>query len=423
VIDEQLQEHEVRGPPEGALDRWGDPIGEDRAAELAAMLYTWVAEGGGNERPGPFAGVRLTGADVFRLAASALAGTEGSVAAAEQRLLEYRVGSERTHAPDLSGLDLTGADLRGAHLEQACLRDARLASVNLSAAHLQQADLSSAKLDQANLFGAHLEGADLSFADVTGAVLAEADLAGAHLRATQLERSNCRKARLNGADLRVTRLAGADLRRATLDERTRLEAVILTDSKDGPAALGDVRWSNADLTQVDWRALKKLGDERFARGFAKSEMYLDVVRGYRQLARALRAQGMNERADRYAHRAHVRLRKTRLRQFRLLRYAGSWLLALLAGYGYRPGRVILAYLLVVGAFAAAYFELTAGGPALSWSDALIASVTAFHGRGFFPTTLPFGGLRATLATGEALVGLLMEIGVVIAFIQRYLSAR
>jgi uncharacterized protein YjbI with pentapeptide repeats len=413
----------VEGSPERARGRWGDPISENRAAELAAMLYTWVEQSGGNERPGPFAGVRLTGADVFRLAASALAAIEGSVAAAEQHLREYRVGSERTHAPDLSGLDLTGADLRGASLQQSCLRDARLASANFSEAHLHQADLNSAKLTQANLFRAHLEGADLSFAEVTDAVLAEADLSSANLRATRLERSNCRKVRLNGADLHETRLAGADLRRATLDDRTRLEAVILTDSKDGPAALGDIHWANADLTQVDWRAVKKLGDERFAREWARPEQYLDVVRGYRQLARALRAQSMNEDADWYAYRSHVRLRRARLRQFRLLRYTGSWLLAMLAGYGYRPGRAILAYLLVVGAFAAAYFELTAGGTALSWSDALIASMTAFHGRGFFPTTLPFGGLRATLATGEALAGLFMEIGVVIAFIQRYLSAR
>jgi hypothetical protein len=48
--------------------RWGDPISEERQAELQRYLDRWVAETNHGERGGPFEGISLTGADVSWLA-------------------------------------------------------------------------------------------------------------------------------------------------------------------------------------------------------------------------------------------------------------------------------------------------------------------------------------------------------------------
>ncbi len=65
-------------PTETTGDRWGDPISEQRQAELQGYLDRWAAETDHGERAGPFefAGLsydeweclKLTGADVFWLA-------------------------------------------------------------------------------------------------------------------------------------------------------------------------------------------------------------------------------------------------------------------------------------------------------------------------------------------------------------------
>jgi len=109
------------------------------------------------------------------------------------------------------------------------------------------------------------------------------------------------------------------------------------------------------------------------------------VRAYRQLAAQLRAQGMNEVADRFLYRAQQLQRRVLLRQGRLGAWLFSWVLALLAGYGYRPGRTVFWYLATVVSFAVAYYLLgPAQGHTFQPDGALVFSVTSFHGRGFFP---------------------------------------
>jgi hypothetical protein len=57
----------------------------------------------------------------------------------------------------------------------------------------------------------------------------------------------------------------------------------------------------------------------------------------------------------------------------------SWFLFLLAGYGYKPGRSFLAYLLVISGFATAYYFLGhTVGPTLSPLGAFVFSMTSFH---------------------------------------------
>jgi hypothetical protein len=170
------------------------------------------------------------------------------------------------------------------------------------------------------------------------------------------------------------------------------------------------------------------------------------VRAYRQLAAQLRAQGMSEVADRFLLRSQICQRRVLLRQplqawrrpWRLPgavgRYLGSWVLALLAGYGYRPGRTILWYLVVIASFAFLYMQATTGWipfglPApsalapLPWYEALILSVSSFHGRGFFQPLQSLGDPVAALAATEAVIGLFIEISFIATFTQRYFGAR
>src|SRR5262249_52267272 len=103
------------------------------------------------------------------------------------------------------------------------------------------------------------------------------------------------------------------------------------------------------------------------RSQARIKHLLDAARAYQQLALALQGQGMSEPAARFAYRAQTLQRKALLRRGKLGRWTFSLALGVLAGYGYRMGRILLAYLLVVGLAALAYWALgTRGyGPALA----------------------------------------------------------
>ncbi len=138
----------------------------------------------------------------------------------------------------------------------------------------------------------------------------------------------------------------------------------------------------------------------------------------------LRAQGLNEAADRFAYRAQV-LRRRVLRHSGTRAYGSylfSWLLDVLAGYGYKPGRTLVAYLAPVLGFAIIYYALghVAGNqPSMSPLYAFIISIISFHGRGFFPAgflpTLPM----SVCAACEAILGLTIEISFIATFTQRY----
>jgi hypothetical protein len=106
-------------------------------------------------------------------------------------------------------------------------------------------------------------------------------------------------------------------------------------------------------------------------------------------------------------------------QHTYIQYLFSLLLDLLAGYGYRPIHTLLWYVLVVGSFAIAY-ALFGHLPALP--NALVYSLTSFHGRGFFPglgseTTLH--NPLVVLAAVGAVVGLFIEISFIATITQRY----
>ena len=313
----------------------------------------------------------------------------------------------------------------GAHLEQAQLEGAHAAGATFNGAFLESAVLNGAGLDGANFYAAHLAWAQATGAHLDGAFLNGAHLESATLNGAHLARADLRETHLEGASLRAAHLESADLRRATFDDKTSLADAVLGTKKLGYASLGDIRWGGIDLTTVDWRQVKRLGDERAARGRDASEGGRAALRAYRQVAAQLRALGMVEEADRFTYRAFAFQRGTLLRSGRLLQYLFSWFLALLTGYGYHPGRALFWYLAIVGGFALAYLQLTTGGftgssPAALWS-AVMFSFGSFHGGGFFQTGQNLGNLAAILPKVEAVIGLIIEATFVITTVRRYLT--
>jgi uncharacterized protein YjbI with pentapeptide repeats len=449
----------------------------------------------------PFFLVELTGADVFWLAARALAETKDmqAVEAAAQRLRAHDVvgfvdelhlrgaildgahleGAFLNNAllehASLNGAYLEGARLWSAHLKGARLREAHLESAELSLAHLEGASLDAAHLEDALLNAAHLEGAHLSDAHLEGTVLAYAHLENAFLHEAHLEGAILVRAHLEGADLEAAYLGGkrlsaaavARIRRLRTDMRTavvkdklppanlqgaflngasRLKGVTLGTPDLGFVSLADVHWGDVNLAVVDWTQTTRgflgirqrieaieLGEERAARQAStqaeiqnqgvKLEMFKLAVRANRQLATALRSQGLNEDADRFAYKAQKLQREVLRRQQRYGAAFGSWFLDVIAGYGYRPMRSLLTYALVVLAFAIGYFLMRESvHPALHPVDALIFSVTSFHGRGFMPgENVSLHNPLTIFAAIEAIIGLLIEISFIATFTQRFFA--
>jgi hypothetical protein len=109
-----------------------------------------------------------------------------------------------------------------------------------------------------------------------------------------------------------------------------------------------------------------------------------------------------------------------------LRKLGSLIFSLfldvLAGYGYKPGRSLFWYLLMLFGFATAYYILgqTAKPIPLTPLTAFFFSLTSFHGRGFFPESSDhLGDTIVLLAAIEAIMGLFIEVSFVAAFTQRF----
>jgi hypothetical protein len=228
------------------------------------------------------------------------------------------------------------------------------------------------------------------------------------------------------------------LRHAYLDAATDLTDVTLTDQsgrlapllrllqrkrRSGQAALGDIRWNGVDLTVVDWSGLQTLGDERGARWpwWRDLEDSEDALRANIQLAKQLDNAGLKDDADRFLYRAQVCRRGVHLLRLRPLRWLFSWLLYVIAGYGYRPERSIFAYAVVILTFAAAYLTLAPATLHLTPAGAIVTSMVSFHGRGFFPGQPDVDGLFMRFVAAEALCGLLLEITFIATFTQRFFA--
>jgi pentapeptide repeat protein len=309
--------------PEAVGTRWGDPISEERQRYLQGYLDEWALETDHDVRRGPFHGEPLTGADVSWLA---------------ERVRNY-IG-----------------DVPGLHLEVA----------NLVKAHLEGVDLSKAHLEGALLVDAHLEGTDLGEVHLEEALLIRAHLEGVDLI----------RAHLEGVDLIRAHLEEANLTAASFDKASRLNEAVLAS-----ASFDQVTFDNTNLSVVDWKKVPILGDELTAQktkdglGNRKSrqqriEDYQAAVRAYRRLAVALQANGLSAESANYLYRASIMERRLARHERRVGAYFFSVLLAVLAGYGYRLGRILIAYIVALVLFATAYFAvgMWLGATHLEWYD-------------------------------------------------------
>lgn len=422
---------------QAAGDKWGDDIPPERQAELAVLAERqreWVAVPETLRGDSAFKGLRLTGADVFWLAAQALAkrDEERTIVEYTERLRNARDDFSLWLDLGLAGLHLERANLNAAHLEHAPLYKAHLEGTNLFQANLNGALLREAHLEGANLTAAHLENADLTTAHLEGTLF---------LWDSHLEGADLSMAHLEGANLNLAHLEGAKLNRASLDAATNLTGAVVSDQRGwlattihfllrrrsyGAISLADVRWNGFDLTRVDWSAVRRLGDEHTRRWWWWSRWEAETAtRANIQLSKQLDNAGLKDDSDRFAYRAQVCQRRVYLRCLRLGRWLFSWLLFILAGYGYRPLRTLFWYLAVIGGFAFAYYSLGPSvGVPLPPLGAVVFSVTSFHGRGFFPVGSPGHSVTlddplTVLAAAEAVLGLLIEVSFIATFTQRY----
>jgi hypothetical protein len=328
---------------------------------------------------------------------------------------------------------------RGMKVERADFRQAVFADVNLGDIQLRRATLAGTNLVRARLRGAELidadlSGADLGFADFTDAKLIWANLSQAHLRQAILRNAQLRFSDLSGAGFSRSDLSGANLRGARLSATTLLGEVTIDDQTQ----LRDVVWNGAPLTQMSWDGVWRLGDELEAKrktghsGTAKTkrEHLADVrgaVRAYKQLALVLQAQGLTDEAVRFGYRAQVLQRELHWQQRRFGRWFFSFLLAVLAGYGYRLSRILAAYVLVVAAFTIAFLmaDTLSGQTSLSIQsavDSLQVSLNAVHGRVFF-VQFHLDTLQSWLATAESIIGIVIEGVFVAMLVQRFFGGR
>jgi hypothetical protein len=351
--------------------------------------------------------------------------------------LEMLPGYEPTEGLLASVVHLEKACLDGAHLENACLHLARLEDAACSDAHLEAALLVNAHLERAEMVRTHLEDA---FA--ASASFEKAQIIDAHF-----EHANLLWADFSGAILVGTHLEDADLGRATFSDSTTLNGSWLGSQNDGLMGLHDVRWGGADVALVHWvqerprrRRAKRADADGWQGAYAREAVRLlqgrgpqdetsarlladrRALRANRQVALLLRTQGLHEEADRFAYRAQVLQLRVLRRERHPLRYLGSQVLNLISGYGYRPMRSFITYALVVLGFAAVYLAIgAANGAPLHWNEAIVVSMTAFHGRGFFSTAFQPGDLQAAVAAVEAFIGLLIEIVFIATFTQRFFA--
>lgn len=324
-----------------------------------------------------------------------------------------------------------GIDLRGADLQQINLDGLLLSRMR---GGLEQDERDRATAEQREMAAIHLEGASLIRTH-----LERADLSWAHLEQANLFRAHLERATLAGAHLEQTNLGQAHM------EGAYLEGCRLNDKHGIGPSLLNVRWGNADLAGVRWSHMKMLADEDETRQKRRNgkrkpwdirlREHERAVRANRQLAVALQAQGLNEDAARFAYRAQILQRRvwwfqmvrqgSNLRRFlqALSAWLFSWFLYLIAGYGYKPSRSFLAYLLIISGFATSYYLLGhTVGPTLSPLGAFVFSMTSFHGRGFFPgNDIQLDNPLTVLAACEALVGLIIEVTFIATLTQRFFN--
>ncbi len=358
--------------------------------------------------------------------------------------------------PDLRGAIFNNLNLANALFFEARLSGIRALNTNFQYARFGRADLSDAQMQDArcqnaDFTGATLTGANLALSNFTDATmvgiqargcvapsakfihtnLEEADLRDANLSDAVCIDAMMRRARLGDTILARAQLYGADLRGARLSSETDLtDAEVIFNPKISQhhLRLCDVEWNGVALTRVPLSPTLMLGDEELINEqttrSGRLKQMAEAAHAYHGLWLVLRAQGLSDAAS------HARFREQQIerrRQFLArhpLQGIGSWLLEIVSGYGERLGRTFVSYLIIIFGFAALYLALSGHFTGTGCVDALVYSVTSFHGRGFFPGLGPNVTAHdpvVVFAALEAIIGLFIELNLIATFTRRFLG--
>ncbi len=101
-------------------------------------------------------------------------------------------------------------------------------------------------------------------------------------------------------------------------------------------------------------------------------------------------------------------------------YLFSWLLDVLVGYGYKPGRTVFASISTILSFVIIYLVLGyVVENQLSMSPLYAFSINSFHGLGFFHAGFLSMLPMAVCAAREAIISLTIEMSFIATFTHRY----
>jgi uncharacterized protein YjbI with pentapeptide repeats len=316
-------------------------------------------------------------------------------------------------------------DLRNASFSEANIRGASLSFANMrGVVGYDNADFSGVEAIYADFTGAVFPQCKFIGADLTGAILEGAMLLDADFSRAEMPLANLSAATLMG------KLDGANMTRARMDAATTLGIEVGDVTINGTTRLLDVSWNGVNLAAVKWELAPRLGDELDIKEASsrkeRVEAYRYAARTYYGLAKALEAQGLTAPALKYRRRQHQLERAAQFRSFNLLGWLFSNALNLVSGYGDRPLRALGVYFAVILAFAGIYFGITApsspifftGSQPLQFHEAVVFSLSSFHGRGFFPSIIGLGDPVAIVAALEAVVGLFIELVLIATFTRR-----
>ena len=327
--------------------------------------------------------------------------------------------------------DFSNAVLSSADLSETVFSDAIFIEAALISSSLHHCILSDAHFKGALLFSANLSESILSGADLTDANLTSANLQMTAMDSVTLTNAKLTSAVMRRADLSHSDLSGSDLRSCQMDSETKLDGTIVSNQ----TKWGDVNWNGVYLSSIDWRKITRIGDDDELRGGTRAtystrlqaaDRYRRVARAYRGIASELRNQGVLVPAARF------RLREQRLEcrallfEFRVFSWMGSKVLDLVSGYGEGPARILVWYVITIVGFSGIYWWITNHVPTsvshLSWDEALVLSLTSFHGRGFFPGFLSLGDWVARVGAVEAVIGLFTELILISTLTRRLFSS-
>ena len=218
---------------------------------------------------------------------------------------------------------------------------------------------------------------------------------------------------------------------AFFDDASQLEHAQFADSHGNGPKLEGVHWGGVDLSDVDWKVLKKVDDEMMAHestnrhvGTVKTkaeqtEHYRNAANAYRQLFVVLQSQGLNEEATRFAYQSQLMQRTVSWRERKGLRWLFSWILDLVAGYGYKPQRFFIATLAIVVFFGCIYFVLGLDTPThLTIMGAFVSSLQSLLAPDFKDL---FVSVQGSVAAVEGLFGIFIAAILIAVVTNRILN--